>query len=202
RATNDNRRFSPVHDVREPLGGEPPILLHVKALGERDFADQAMRNPRKHRGLRLGREEIEPAIHLEGIGPHDLALQRHGTLRADIPLTAGSWSDNVDGLDHAGMKKARDLSRAFKVQVCSIRSAYRLGGVLAPLTTSLRPMNSLSCSSLTARFASSTVVIITKPKPFDFSDSLCETISAFCTPPMPLKSSKRSLSVVSKERLP
>src|SRR5260221_11477 len=38
---------------------------------------------------------------------------------------------------------------------------------LAPLTTNLRPRNSLSCNSSTARFASSTVCICTKANPFE-----------------------------------
>src|SRR5207253_1999249 len=73
---------------------------------------------------------------------------------------------------------------------------------LAPLTTSLRPRNSLSCNSVTARFASSTVCIWTKAKPFERWLCLYVTTSAFCTAPTPLKSSKRSLSVASNDKFP
>ena len=42
------------------------------------------------------------------------------------------------------------------------RQRARCSPDLAPLTTNLRPRNSLSCNSSTARFASSTVCICTK----------------------------------------
>ena len=72
-----------------------------------------------------------------------MAISKKGDARQSARLPIGNF----------------DLSLAYSRGWCSL--------VLAPLTTSFRPRNSLSCNSATARFASSTVCICTKANPFE-----------------------------------
>ena len=70
-------------------------------------------------------------------------------------------------MDAAENKKRKPL-RGFRLRVDREVRRYSLGPVeREPFTTSLRPMKGWSCSVSTARLASSIVIIVTKPKPFD-----------------------------------
>ena len=123
--------------------------------------------------IRFGREQIEPAINLESVRADNFRVARARNFCRDLGFSRRSRSDDEENaLSFRRTKKPGD--RALCLPVSKTRRIRLFVNFVAwcsldfaPLTTSLRPRNSLSCNSLTARFASSTVSIWTKAKPFE-----------------------------------
>src|SRR4051812_23761509 len=164
-----------------------------------------MGNSRPQLGGRLRGEDRQPVVNLEGVRPDDFAAELLGDVHCEAGFAGSGGAGDEEGGGGQGWKReAGDSMKSLPPQTVNLQPALysRSTGVLAPLTTSLRPMKSLSWRTSTARLASSTLVMVTKPKPLDFSVCLWATISALTTAPTPLKRFERSLSVASKERLP
>ena len=68
---------------------EPDELRGVKGLGQVADVDQVMRHAGAFGGRRLGRADVESAIHLHGIGGNDFAADLFGEMQRDLGFADG-----------------------------------------------------------------------------------------------------------------
>ena len=84
-AAADDGHLSATADVRDAAQSLGPVAGDIGGFRERDSPHAMMPHPRAQPGGGLRSEHLQPRIHLEGIGPHDLAAAAlrdfHGDLR-------------------------------------------------------------------------------------------------------------------------
>ncbi len=145
--------------------------------------------------VRFRGQNIQSAINLKRVGIHNLGVESLRDFDCEHRFANCGWPYDEENIFHKVGMSLRDVPLSTQLLVTKIgalrrsipthkkigrRARCRVSRLnpidnqlrtcsadFAPLTTSLRPRNSLSCSSLTARFASSTVCICTKAKPFE-----------------------------------